>query len=84
MVESCDDISEALHLPDEELPDANHMLNPDISEDVLESFYNKIAVHLLQLLKPKFPRIGSLAQTGENIFGVMGRPVTQNMNSMLE
>lgn len=83
-VESCSDISQALHMPNEKYPDANHMLNPNISEDVLESFYMKIAVHLLQLFKPKFPRIGSLSQTGENTFEVTGRPITQNMNSMLQ
>jgi len=83
-VENCNDISEVLHLPNEKHPDANHMLNPDISEDILESFYSKIAVHLLQLFNPSFPRIGVLAQTGEHTFEVAGRPITQDMNSMLQ
>jgi hypothetical protein len=60
------------------------MLNPNISEDILESFYGKVAVHLLQLFEPSFPRIGSLAQTGENAFSVAGRPITQNTNNMLQ
>jgi hypothetical protein len=83
-VENCNDISEVLHIPNENDVDENHMLNPDISEDVLESFYTKIAVHLLQLFKPSFPRIGALAEIGENTFEVAGRPITQNMNSMLQ
>ncbi|TVY29655.1 hypothetical protein LHYA1_G000890 [Lachnellula hyalina] len=83
-VENCNDISDVLHIPNEEDPDENHMLNPDISEDVLESLYTKIAVHLLQLFKPSFSRIGALAQTGEITFEVAGRPITQNMNSMLQ
>ena len=83
-VENCNDISDVLHIPNEEDPEENHMLNPNISEDVLESLYTKIAVHLLQLFKPSFSRIGALAQTGENTFEVAGRPITQNMNSMLQ
>lgn len=83
-IENCDDISEALHMPNESNPDANHMLNPNVSEGVLESFYFKIATRLLQLFTPSFDRIGALAQTGENVFEVAGRPITQNMNSMLQ
>lgn len=60
------------------------MLNPDVSEGVLERFYGKVAVHLLQLFEPSFPCIGSLAQTDENTFLVAGRPITQNMNNMLQ
>ncbi|KAK0117871.1 hypothetical protein ONS95_012191 [Cadophora gregata] len=83
-IENCGSMSHALAMPNEQDPSEAHMLNPDISENVLEDFYNKVAVHLLQLFKPSFPRIGSLAQISENEFSVRGRPITQNMNSMLQ
>jgi hypothetical protein len=75
-------MSHALAMPNEDLTEA-HMLNPTISEDMLEIFYGKAAVHLLQLFEPNFPRIGSLAQTDENTFSVAGRPITLNMNNMI-
>ncbi|RFU30718.1 hypothetical protein B7463_g5620, partial [Scytalidium lignicola] len=55
-VENCGTMSHALMMPNERDPTEAHMLNPGISEDVLESFYNKGAVHFLQLLEPSFPR----------------------------
>ncbi|TVY57698.1 hypothetical protein LSUE1_G010245 [Lachnellula suecica] len=83
-VENRGSMSHALAMPNEKDPSEAHMLNPDVSEDVLESFYGKVAVHLLQLFEPSFARIGSLAQTGEKAFSVAGRPITQNMNNMLQ
>jgi hypothetical protein len=83
-VENCGSMSYVLAMPNEKDPNKAHMLNPDVSEDVLESFYTKVAVHLLQLFEPSFPCIGSLAQTDENAFSVAGRPITQNMNNMLQ
>ncbi|KAE8443747.1 hypothetical protein EG329_001427 [Mollisiaceae sp. DMI_Dod_QoI] len=83
-VENCGSMSHALAMPNEKDPSEAHMLNPDISEEVLESFYSKVAIHLLQLFEPSFPRIGSLVQTDENAFSVAGRPITQNMNNMLQ
>lgn len=77
-------MSHALAMPNKKDPTEAHMLNPDLSEDILESFYGKVEVHLLQLFEPSFPCIGSLAQTGENAFSVAGRPITQNMNNMLQ
>ncbi|KAK3369100.1 hypothetical protein B0T24DRAFT_533558 [Lasiosphaeria ovina] len=82
-VENCGTMSHALAMPNEKDPSAAHMLNPDVSEDILESFYAKVAVCLLQLFKPSFSRIGSLAQT-DDAFSVAGRPITQNMNNMLQ
>lgn len=60
------------------------MLNPNISEGMLENFYSKVAVHLLQLFEPSFPQIESLDQIDEYTFKVAGRPITQNMNNMLQ
>ncbi|KAL5317510.1 hypothetical protein ACEPPN_014605 [Leptodophora sp. 'Broadleaf-Isolate-01'] len=83
-IENCGSMSHALAMPNEKDPSEAHMLNPDVFEDVLESFYGKVAVHLLQLFEPSFPRIGSLSQTDEITFSVAGRPITQNMNNMLQ
>ncbi|KAJ9155494.1 Phosphotransferase [Pleurostoma richardsiae] len=82
-VENRGSISHTLTKPRQEDPDEADVLNPCISGDVLEAFYNKIAVYLLQLFGSTFQRIGSLAQTGEHIFSVAGRPVTQNMDNMI-
>jgi len=71
-------------MPNKKDPSEAHMLNPDVSKDVLESFYSKVAVYLLQLFESSFLSIGSLAQTSENAFSVAGRPITQNMNNMLQ
>ena len=59
-------------------------MNPDVSDNVLEKFYSKVAVYLQQLFEPSFPRIGSLNQSEKNIFSVRGRPLTQNMNNMVQ
>ncbi|KAK1769600.1 hypothetical protein QBC33DRAFT_576756 [Phialemonium atrogriseum] len=83
-VENCGTMSHALAMPNEKDPTEAHMLNPGVSEGVVERFYGKAAVHLLQLFEPSFPCIGSLAQTDENTFLVAGRPITQNMNNMLQ
>ncbi|KAH6710987.1 hypothetical protein BKA61DRAFT_737861 [Leptodontidium sp. MPI-SDFR-AT-0119] len=83
-IENYGSMSHALAMPNEKDPSEAHMLNPDVFEDVLESFYGKVAVHLLQLFEPSSLRIGSLAQTEENTFSVAGRPITQNMNNMLQ
>lgn len=77
-------ISAKLALPNLENPDDAHRLDPDISIDVLENFYGKIAVQYLHLFKPSFSKIGSLEQINENSFEVTGRPITQNMNNFLQ
>lgn len=77
-------MSHALAMPDEKDPNEAHMLNPDVSDDVLEKFYSKVAVFLQQLFEPSFPRIGALDQSEKNIFSVGGRPLTQNMNNMVQ
>ncbi|KAH7323840.1 hypothetical protein BKA65DRAFT_528625 [Rhexocercosporidium sp. MPI-PUGE-AT-0058] len=69
-VENYGSMSHALAMPNEKDPSEAHMLNPDVSEDVLERFYGKVAIHLLQLFEPSFP--------------LAGRPITQNMNNMLQ
>lgn len=83
-VENCGSMSRAIAMPNEKDPTEAHMLNPDIDEGLLEDFYTKIAVHQLELFEHKFPRIGSLSQTDEKTFLIEGRPITQNMNNMLQ
>jgi aminoglycoside phosphotransferase (APT) family kinase protein len=83
-VENHRSMSHALAVPNEKDPNEAHMLNPDVSDDVLEEFYSKVAVYLQQLFEPSFPRIGSLNQSEKNIYSVGGRPLTQNMNNMVQ
>jgi len=66
------------------LPDASHILDPNISEDKLDFLYRQMANILLQLSSLEFPRIGSLVQDENGHFSVSGRPLTQNMNYLLE
>jgi len=42
-------------------PSKAYILNPDVSENILKSFYDKVTVYLLQLFEPSFPCISSLA-----------------------
>ena len=66
-----------------------HVLNPDISEDVLKRYYIKTASYLLELSKLEFPRIGSLVEVegGEGVeksYSIKGRPLTMNMSNMIQ
>lgn len=76
-------MSEAMNDPALE-PDEGHVLDPNISEQKLELCYSQMANILLQLSTIKFPRIGSLVEEKNGHFSVSGRPITDNMNSLLE
>ncbi|KAI0408163.1 phosphotransferase family protein [Xylaria palmicola] len=76
-------MSEALNDPALE-PDDYHILDPNISEQKLECLYRQMANVLLQLSTLAFPRIGSLVEDQDGHFSVSGRPLIQNMNSLLE
>ncbi|PBP19675.1 Phosphotransferase [Diplocarpon rosae] len=65
-------------------PDRPFVLDPSISEDFLEDLYRKVATCLLELSEHTFPRIGSLVESGEGSFSVTARPITRNMNDMLQ
>lgn len=67
-------------------PDRNDtpVLNPDIPETRLKSLYAKMARCMLQLAQASFPRIGSLVETKPGTFGVLSRPITLNMNNMVQ
>ncbi|KAH8656616.1 phosphotransferase [Tricladium varicosporioides] len=55
-----------------------------ISESTLENLYGKAATCLLQFYRHSFPCIGSLAEGNDGSFSVVRRPITQNMNNMLQ
>lgn len=65
-------------------PDVPSVLDPHISEDVLFNFYGKTAKCLLQMSRLSFDRIGSLSENDDNTFSVTGRPLSKNMNDMLQ
>ncbi|RDL33116.1 Uncharacterized protein BP5553_08555 [Venustampulla echinocandica] len=65
-------------------PDVTSVLDPNISETVLSNFYGKVARCLLQISRLSFDRIGSLSENGDNTFSITGRPLSKNMNDMLQ
>lgn len=76
-------MSEALEAPRED-PNDTPVLNPHISEVKLKSLYGKLARCVLELAQPAFPRIGALVETSPGSFSVLGRPITLNMNNMVQ
>ncbi|KAI0108031.1 kinase-like domain-containing protein [Daldinia grandis] len=76
-------MSDALKDPALE-PDESHVLDPTIDEGRLEFLYGQMANIVLQLSTLKFPRIGSLGEDQNGDISVSGRPLIQNMNSLLE
>ncbi|KID85054.1 phosphotransferase family protein [Metarhizium guizhouense ARSEF 977] len=76
-------LSHALNDPDLE-PDDSHVLDANISEQKLEFLYRQMANIVLQLSALSFPQIGSLVQDEDGAFSISGRPLIQNMNSLVE
>lgn len=76
-------MSDALKDPALE-PDESLVLDPTIDEGRLEFLYGQMANIVLQLSTLKFPKIGSLDQDEHGDISVSGRPLIQNMNSLLE
>ncbi|POR37530.1 Uncharacterized protein TPAR_02269 [Tolypocladium paradoxum] len=64
--------------------DEPHVLDANISEQKLEFLYRQMANIILQLFTLAFPHIGSLVQDQGGHFSVSGRPLIQNMNSLVE
>ena len=64
--------------------DKSFTLDPNIPEDFLEDLYRKVASCLLELSQHTFSRIGSLVETSEDSYSVAARPITRNMNDMLQ
>ncbi|KAL3421775.1 phosphotransferase family protein [Phlyctema vagabunda] len=76
-------MGQALETPRED-PNDTPVLCPDISESKLKSLYFKMARCVLQLAQPTFPRIGALVESRPGSHCVMGRPITLNMNNMVQ
>ncbi|RGP63746.1 phosphotransferase [Fusarium sporotrichioides] len=81
--QSVRDMSDVLAIPDQD-PEETPVLNPNIGDSTLKRLYQKVSVIVLQLFKPAFSRIGSLSQVDNGGYLVAGRPITQNMNSMIQ
>lgn len=76
-------MGQALEAPREDSNDTP-ILNPEIPEDELQSLYAAMARCVWQLAQPTFPRIGTLVETSPESYQVMGRPITLNMNNMVQ
>ncbi|RSL49472.1 hypothetical protein CEP54_012406 [Fusarium duplospermum] len=76
-------MSGALEAPRDD-PNDTPVLDPNISEDKLRCLYSKLARCVLQLTQPTFPRLGALVETGPGSFSALGRPITLNMNNMVQ
>ncbi|KAK0113348.1 hypothetical protein ONS95_013602 [Cadophora gregata] len=64
--------------------DQTFILDPNISEDFLEDLYKKVANCLLELSQHTFCRVGSLVETKAGSYTVATRPITRDMNDMLQ
>ncbi|CAH0049078.1 unnamed protein product [Clonostachys solani] len=65
-------------------PDEPHVIDPNIPDQKLRFLYRQMADILLQLSQFKFDQIGSLVQDEQGNFSASGRPLIQNMNSIIE
>jgi hypothetical protein len=73
----------ALEKPREN-PDDTPILNPEISEEKLKGLYLGMARYVIQLAQPAFPCIGALVEKSPGSYEVAGRPITLNMNNMVQ
>ncbi|KAM3484367.1 hypothetical protein MY8738_002219 [Beauveria namnaoensis] len=64
--------------------DEPHSLDDNISEPKLRFLYGQMANILLQLSTLSFTQIGSLVQDKNGLNSTSGRPLIQNMNSLVE
>ncbi|TVY35421.1 hypothetical protein LOCC1_G008267 [Lachnellula occidentalis] len=79
-------LSHAVRAPNDD-PNETFFLNPDVSEELFADLCCKVASCLLQLSEHTFSRIGSLSEFQDkdgSSFSVAGRPITQNMNNMIQ
>lgn len=76
-------LSHALNDPSRGIREG-HRLDPNISEEKLEFLYRQMATIVLQLSTLTFPRIGSLVEDGNGLISVEGRPLIQNINSLVD
>lgn len=76
-------LSDALNDPQRKAGES-HVLDANISEQKLEFLYQQMADIVLQLSTLSFSQIGSMLQNQDGTFSVSGRPLIQNMNSLIE
>ncbi|KAL6912508.1 hypothetical protein FSST1_010268 [Fusarium sambucinum] len=81
-IKSVRDMSDAFAIPNQD-PEETPVLNPGIEEVTLRKLHQKMAVIVLELYKPTFPRIGSLTQVEKGRYEVSGRPIRYLTNSAL-
>ena len=82
-VEHQHSMSTALNATNDD-PNKTFILDHNISEDFLEDLYKKVASCLLELSHHTFRRIGALVESSDGSYNVITRPVTRNMNDMLQ
>lgn len=76
-------VSHLLKEPNDD-PSITHVLNAAIPPSILYEQYTLIARFTVELSQHTFPRIGSLVETEDKVFEIAARPITQNMNNMLD
>lgn len=59
-------------------------INPEITPDRLNYIYSQLSDILLQLSRLKLPKIGALRQLDEDLWKVDQRPLSQQMNELVE
>jgi hypothetical protein len=82
-VDNCGLMADRIKMPNPD-PDVTSVLDPKISEAVLSEFYGKAARCILQISRLSFDRFGSLSENEDVTFSVTGRPLSKNINDMLQ
>jgi aminoglycoside phosphotransferase (APT) family kinase protein len=82
-IEHTHDLVDALNTPGLTLDD-RPVLDPQISTERLEFVYSQMSDILLELHKHSFARIGSLTRTDDDSWAVTSRPLTLNMNELVQ
>lgn len=82
-IEHTHDLVNALNTPGLSLED-RPVLDPQISAERLEYVHSQMCDILLELHKPSFTNIGSLSTTDDDSWVVTSRPVTLNMNELVQ
>ncbi|TVY15211.1 hypothetical protein LARI1_G007541 [Lachnellula arida] len=85
-IENRSTLSHTLRAPNDD-PKEPNVLDPNVDEGLFENLCNKVASCLLQLSEQTFTRIGSLVEIQDkdgSSFSVTKRPITQNMNNMIQ
>ena len=82
-IEHTHDLVDVLNTPGLALDD-RPVLDPQISTERLEFVYSQMCDILLDLHKHSFTHIGSLSETNNDSWVITGRPLTLNMNELVQ